>query len=192
MSEANPPAAPLEQIRLATLAARAAAILVLLLFMVGWLRTMERPWICPCGTVEFWHGALTARENSQHFSDWHSALHVIFGMALFGFVNALKPRWATGAKLVVAIASSAAWEVMENTPLLIDLFSNATNAIPYSGDSILNAVGDTLFVAFGFLAAAWLPAFATVLVALGLEASIAFAIQDGFVIGTLRLFGVDI
>ncbi|MBB4002905.1 DUF2585 family protein [Aurantimonas endophytica] len=192
MSDANSQSASLAPERVATLLGRAAVIAVLLLFMVGWLRAMGRPWVCPCGTVELWQGALTAEENSQQFSDWYSALHVIFGMALFGFVHAMKPHWATGAKLVVAVASSAAWEAMENTPVLIELFSNATNAVPYFGDSILNAIGDTLFVALGFLAAAKLPAWMTVLIALALEATIAFAIKDGFVIGTLRLFGVDI
>ena len=192
MSDVNSPTASLASERLATSVGRAAAIAALMLFMVGWLRAMGRPWLCPCGTVEFWQGALTAAENSQQFSDWYSALHLIFGMALFGFVHAMKPHWATGAKLVVAIASSVAWEAMENTPVLIALFHDATNAVPYFGDSILNAVGDTLFVALGFLAAAKLPAVVTVLLALGLEATISLAINDGFVIGTLRLFGVDI
>ena len=192
MSDVNSPTATLAPERLTTLLGRTAAIAALLLFMVGWLRAMGRPWVCPCGTVEFWQGALTAAQNSQQFSDWYSALHVIFGMALFGFVHAMKPHWATGAKLVVAIASSVVWEAMENTPILIAVFHNATNAVPYFGDSILNAVGDTLFVAIGFLAAARLQAGGNATLAIGLEATIAFTISDGFVIGTLRLLGVDI
>ncbi|UIJ71227.1 DUF2585 family protein [Aurantimonas sp. HBX-1] len=192
MSDTASSRQPLAGERPVPLAWVAGTIALTLVLMVGWLRAMDRPWVCPCGSIEFWQGALTAAENSQQFSDWYSALHVIFGMALFGFVHFMKPRWTLGAKLVVAIASSAAWEAMENTPLLIGMFSSATNAVSYSGDSILNAVGDTLFVALGFIAAARLPPWVTGLVAIGLEATIAFAIQDGFVIGTLRLFGVDI
>ncbi|MCE7027943.1 DUF2585 family protein [Jiella avicenniae] len=156
--------------------------------LVLWLRILGRPWICPCGTVEIWNGGLTQEQNSQQFSDWYSGLHLIFGMALYGFVAAMAPRWPLAKRAVLAVLSSAAWEAMENTPLLIATFSRSPNSPDYFGDSILNASGDTLFVLAGFFVAAKLPARATVILAVALDLTIELVIGDGFVLGTLKLF----
>ncbi len=156
--------------------------------LILWLRILGRPWICPCGSVEIWQGALTEAENSQQFSDWYSGLHVIFGMALFGFVAVMAPRWPLAKRAVLAVLSSAAWEAMENTPLLIATFSRSPNSPDYFGDSILNASGDTLFVLAGFFIAAKLPAWATLVLAVALDLTIELVIGDGFVLGTLKLF----
>ncbi|MEF2551487.1 DUF2585 family protein [Aurantimonas sp. A2-1-M11] len=177
---------------MATTAGQIVAILLIVLAMVAWLTALGRPLVCPCGNIEFWQGDLSPEENSQQFSDWYSGLHVVFGMALFGFITWMKPHWSIGAKLVIAIASSAMWEAMENTPFLIALFAVSPDAPDYRGDSILNAAGDTIFVVAGFLAATSLPVWASVLLAIAFEVAISLAIDDGFVIGTLRLLGVPL
>lgn len=162
--------------------------LALVTGMIIWLRLLGRPWTCPCGVVEFWQGDLSASENSQQFSDWYSALHVIFGMAIYGFVTWMKPGWSLAVLMVTAAASSVAWEAMENMPALISLFSNEMGQ-NYSGDSVLNAVGDTIFVVAGLTIAHRLPAWAAVAIAAGLEATVSLAIGDGFLIGVLTLLG---
>tara|TARA_R110002020_G_scaffold271802_2_gene486978 strand:+ start:359 stop:913 length:555 start_codon:yes stop_codon:yes gene_type:complete len=159
--------------------------------LVVWLRILGRPWICPCGVVEVWQGELTQAQNSQQFSDWYSALHLIFGMALYGFVTVMAPRWPLAKRAVLAVLSSAAWEAVENTPLLIATFSHTPDAPDYFGDSILNASGDTLFVLAGFFVAARLPAWATLVLAVALDIAIEFVIGDGFVLGTLKILGVS-
>ncbi|WAP68235.1 DUF2585 family protein [Jiella pelagia] len=156
--------------------------------LVLWLRILGRPWICPCGFVEIWQGELSQAQNSQQFSDWYSALHLIFGMALYGFVAVMAPRWPLAKRAVLAVLSSAAWEAMENTPLLIATFSQSPNSPDYFGDSILNASGDTLFVLAGFFMAAKLPVWMTVVMAVALDLTIELTIGDGFVLGTLKLF----
>ena len=160
--------------------------------LVVWLRIVDRPWICPCGFVELWQGELSPAQNSQQFSHWYPALHVIFGMALFGFVDRMAPRWPLAKRAVLAVASSGAWEAMENTPALIAMFSHSPDAPDYFGDSILNATGDTIFVMAGFFLAARLPAWATVLLAIGLDLVVEVAIGDGFVLGTLRLLRIAV
>ncbi|ORE99100.1 DUF2585 family protein [Aurantimonas sp. 22II-16-19i] len=167
-----------------------AAAALVFAALVAWLRIVDRPWICPCGVVALWQGELSQAQNSQQFSDWYSALHVIFGMALFGFVARMAPRWPLAKRAVLAVASSAAWEAMENTPALIAMFSHSPDAPDYFGDSILNATGDTIFVLAGFFAASKLPAWATVLLAIGLDLVVEVAIGDGFVLGTLRLLRI--
>lgn len=174
------------------LAAQAGWTLGLALLLVLWLLAVGRPLICPCGTVSFWVGDVHSPETSQQFADWYSLLHVVFGFALFVFLHRMKPQWSTGQKFVVAMASSVAWEAVENLPPIIALFGNAPGAPAYAGDSILNAVADTLFVALGFLLASRLPVLALVALALGLELLVLAQAGDGYLLGSLRLVGLSV
>ncbi|MCK5933852.1 MAG: DUF2585 family protein [Fulvimarina manganoxydans] len=169
---------------------RGLVMALLVALMIVWFRILGRPLTCTCGTIEFWQGSLDPAENSQQFSDWYSALHVIFGMGLYAFLKRMRPAWPRGALLTLAIASSVLWEAMENTPALIAMFDGADGAPAYSGDSVLNALGDTLFVAIGFHLAAILPVAATAFLAMALELTVALGAHDGFVIGTARLLGL--
>lgn len=162
------------------------------LAMVVWLLAMGRPFVCPCGIVSFWQGPLTEAENSQQFSDWYSLLHAVFGAGLCLFVSWMRPEWKFGEKLIAALVGSALWEGMENTPFLIALFSESPNAPDYFGDSILNALGDTLFVVLGFLAAVRLPLWATAALVVAAETAVTLTINDGFLLGGLRLLGIPV
>lgn len=177
---------------LTSVGGRLLVMALLLAFMVAWLRILGQPYVCECGTVRLWQDMSNPAENSQQFADWFSLLHVILGISLYAALHALRPTWSTQALLPLAIASSVLWEAMENTPALIAMFDGATNAPPYQGDSVLNALGDTLFVAIGFHAASMLPVALTLALVVGLEAAVAHGADDGFIIGTLRLLGVRI
>jgi hypothetical protein len=166
--------------------------LVIVAAMASWLDVMGRPLLCECGTVALWDGDPHSPGASQQFADWYSALHVMFGLGLFVFLDRMRPAWPTSWKLLAALASSAVWEIAENTPIIIAMFGQAEGAPAYEGDSILNALGDTVFVVIGFFAARTVPLGATIAIALVLEAAIAFAISDGFVLGTLCLVGISV
>ncbi|MEX6505182.1 DUF2585 family protein [Jiella sp. M17.18] len=172
--------------------ASVAASLLIVIAMIVWLRLAGRSWVCPCGVVKLWQGAPAPGRNSQQFADWYSALHVIFGLALYTFVTWMRPGWPTGQRAVTAVASSAVWEAMENTPLLIHMFAAPAGGAAYAGDSILNSLGDTVFVVLGFALAARLPLWATLTLALALDAAVEIAVGDGFVLGTLRLLGAPV
>lgn len=172
--------------------AQAAWSVGLVLLLVLWLLAVGRPVLCPCGTVSLWVGDVHSPQASQQFADWYSLLHMVFGFALFVFLDWMKPQWSTGQKFVVAIASSVAWEAIENLPPIIALFGNAPGAPAYGGDSILNAVADTLFVGLGFLAARRLPVPAILALALGFELLVLWMAGDGYLLGSLRLAGLSV
>ncbi len=52
--------------------------------------------------------------------------------------------------MVAAIALEIGWELLENSPWVIERYRQDTAAFDYTGDSILNALGDVLAAAVGF------------------------------------------
>lgn len=164
----------------------------IVLVMAAALDLMGRPLVCDCGPIRLWDGDPHSPGSSQQFADWYSALHVVYGIGLFLALQRARPHWPTSWLFLTALASSAVWEVMENTPWIIAMFGSAVGAPDYHGDSVLNALGDTVFVALGFGAARTLPLKGTIALVLVLELAIALAIRDGFVLGTLRLVGVPV
>ena len=47
------------------------------------------------------------------------------------------------------------WEILENSPVIIDRYREATISYGYSGDSLLNSLFDIIWMMAGFLFAAW-------------------------------------
>jgi hypothetical protein len=44
----------------------------------------------------------------------------------------------------------AGWEILENSPIIIDRYRSATASLGYNGDSIVNSTGDLLSCAVGY------------------------------------------
>ena len=175
--------------RRATLATAAlVALAVAILF------AMHRPPICTCGYVELWHGTVQSSGNSQHIADWYSPSHFTHGLIMYCVAWLLwrkfrlfggKPaRWA----LPIAVLVEAAWEVTENTPMIIDRYRAVTVSFGYSGDSIVNSASDIGWMVIGFLVASRLPAWASVALALFLELLTLWIIRDNLTLNVIMLF----
>ncbi len=162
----------------AALAIAIAAALVLFL--------MHRPPICTCGRIELWHGALDSG-NSQHLSDWYSLSHVVHGFLFYGATFLLLRRQPNGIRLAVAVTVESLWEILENSPVIIDRYRTATIALGYSGDSILNSMSDIGMMTLGFLFASRMPALVTVATALALELLALAVIRDNLTLNVLML-----
>lgn len=152
---------------------------------------MQRPMICTCGTIALWHGALDSG-NSQHVADWYSLSHIIHGFLFYGAGWMLLRRRPIGVRLAVAVAVEAAWEILENSPIIIDRYRSATIALGYSGDSILNSISDIGMMTLGFLFAARAPLWLTVALGIGFELIALAVIRDNLTLNILMLsFPVD-
>ena len=169
------------------------ATLLLLAAAGAVLLAMGRNPICACGTVKLWHGVVQSAENSQHLADWYSPSHVIHGLILYFLAWLLWKRWRLfGGRpirraLPIAVLLEAAWEIAENTPMVIDRYRAVTVSWGYSGDSVVNSLGDIGWMIVGFLAAARIPAWASVALALFLELLTLYTIRDNLTLNVVML-----
>ena len=151
------------------------------------LLVMGRLPICKCGTIKLWHGIVQSAENSQHLTDWYSFTHVLHGLLFFAGLRWLLPRWSIGHLAVAATLIEGAWEVLENTPLIMDRYRAATISLDYYGDSIANSIGDILAMLAGFWLAARLPLGASVVLYLAIEIVLAIVIRDNLLLNVIML-----
>ena len=147
---------------------------------------MGRPPICTCGTVKFWVSEVHGPDNSQHLADWYTPSHIIHGF-LFYALGWLFLRRQPGDRLLAAILIEAGWELLENSQWVIDRYREATMALGYNGDSVINSLADIGWMAVGWAAARRLPVWATILVAIGFELLTLIVIRDNLALNVLML-----
>lgn len=126
-----------------------AAITLLAVFQ---LRNQGRLWWCACGLPHLWSGDTWSRHNSQHLFDPYVFTHALHGILLFGLLAWAFPRMSLAWRFVLANSFEAAWEVLENTAVVIQRYRAVTASRDYLGDTIANSLGDIL----GFGAGLWL------------------------------------
>jgi hypothetical protein len=159
----------------------AAALLIS--FVILW--SMGRPLLCTCGTVELW--GEVGPKQSQMLADWYSPSHIIHGFLFYALLRWFWPRVSFEGRLLLALVVEAMWEVIENTPIVIDRYREATIALGYSGDSIINSLSDVAMMALGFFLARRLPVWASVAVVLVLELVPLIVIRDNLTLNIIML-----
>ena len=104
------------------------------------LLAMGRNPICTCDAVDLWVGGRDSPRTSQMLADWYSFSHIVHGLIFYAALWLIARRWPVGWRFVVALLVEASWEVIENTPMVIDRYRETTAALGYTGDSVLNSM----------------------------------------------------
>ena len=165
----------------------AVAAIVLLAATAALLYLMGRPPICTCGAIDLWVGEPNSSRTSQMLSDWYSPSHIVHGFLFFAGLWLVGRRWPLERRFLVALAIEAAWEIVENTPLIINRYREETAALGYTGDSVLNSMSDIAMMGLGFLLARRLPVWASGAIVLVLELVPLFVIRDNLTLNVWML-----
>ncbi len=174
---------------LATGAARTGLALVALLAATALvLRAQGRLWICECGRVLVWVADAWSGDTSQHLADPYTLTHVLHGVAFCGALALLLPRLDWRRRFLVAVLAEAAWEIIENTNYVINRYREATAALGYTGDTIINSLGDIAACALGFLLARRLGLWRSIAFFVAVEVMLVLWIRDSLLLNILMLF----
>ena len=163
------------------------AALFLVALAAAILLAMGRNPICTCGTVDLWVGVRDSPKTSQMLSDWYSASHIVHGLLFYAALWLVARRWPVERRFLVALIIEIAWEIAENTPMVIDRYRATTAALGYTGDSVINSVSDIGMMAVGFLAARKLPVWASIALLIALELVPLLAIRDNLTLNVWML-----
>jgi len=144
---------------------------------------MGQPAINPDGNIDVW-GNLA---HSRHIIDWYTPSHIVHGFIFYGVLWLVARRWSIDQRGLAAMAIEAVWEVVENTPWVIDRYRDVTVSGDYVGDTVINSVFDLWAMLVGFWLASKLPVWLTVALAIALEVGALIAVRDNLTLNILML-----
>jgi hypothetical protein len=171
-------------------------VLIALVGMIAAERVMGRIWISQSGQVKLWVSETNGAETSQQIFDWYTVTHVEHGLVLYGIAWLVcrkmigvreSAAWTWWSFMWVLLAE-AGWEVLENSPIIIDRYRAQTMAVGYAGDTILNSVMDVASCMLGWWIARRLPWWGTLGVLVVVEVFLLFAIRDNLTLNGIMLF----
>ena len=148
---------------------------------------MGRNLICTCGSIDLWVGERDSPRTSQMLADWYSLSHIVHGLLFYALLWLVARRLDVNWRFLIAAFIEASWEVVENTPMVIDRYRATTAALGYTGDSVVNSLSDVVMMAVGFLLARKLPVRTSILLLILLEVVPLRVIRDNLTLNIIAL-----
>lgn len=149
-----------------------------------------RIWWCQCGRHNLWVSDIWTEHCSQHLLDPYTFSHLAHGLIFYAMLAWIPGPWkklSFSWKLFVANLIECAWEVLENSPLVINRYRQETISIGYTGDSIINALADIAAAIAGVLFAHKFGWKWTLALLLAMELVMLFTIRDNLTLNVIML-----
>jgi hypothetical protein len=148
---------------------------------------MGRSPLGPDGKFGLWEGDIWNSENSQRFADPYSFSHLVHGILFYALLWLAARRLPARYRLLIALVLEAGWEILENSPLIINRYREATIALGYTGDSVLNSLSDILMMTIGFLFAFRARPWVSVVAVIVMEVGCALWVRDNLTLNIIML-----
>jgi hypothetical protein len=141
----------------------------------------------PDGTFGWWAGDIWSSEQSQRFADPYSFSHIVHGLLFYGLLWVVARRVPVRYRLCMAVLMEAVWEILENSPLIINRYREVTIALGYVGDSVLNSLSDILMMSLGFVLASRSRVWVSVAILLVFEIGMLLWVRDNLTLNIIML-----
>ncbi|BDS09694.1 DUF2585 family protein [Aureispira anguillae] len=150
------------------------------------LQFQGRNWLAANGNFYFWIGDAWSDQNSQHWTDPYSFSHLLHGILFFGILYPLASKISWIWRFNIAVLLEAIWEIAENSATIIERYRDA-GALGYTGDSIVNSMGDLFYCGLGFIVAHYLGFAKSVMLFILVEIGLILTIRDSLIINVIML-----
>lgn len=150
---------------------------------------MGQPIISPTGLV-CWYGDTDGPGNSQHISDWYTFTHILHGFIFYYVTYGLRvllPVVTVNYGYLIALSTAVTWEIVENTPCVINRYRQTAVAAGYNGDSIVNSFCDSVACTIGFWISYFAPWWVILILAIAEEIFLAILIRDNLLINIIQI-----
>src|SRR5262245_65325149 len=97
--------------------------------MIVLLRAEGRRFLCACDRFAVWVSDWCSSNTSQQLLDPYSITHILHGFLFCWLITLLFRRMSGGWQLWLALLLESAWEVLENTPFVINKYRTETAAL---------------------------------------------------------------
>lgn len=141
----------------------------------------------PDGKFGFWDGNIWGSENSQRVADAYSFSHIIHGLLFYGFLWLVARKIPLQYRFLIALVIEGGWELLENSPIIINRYREATISLGYVGDSILNSVSDVGMMAIGFCIARTVRIWVSIAIIVIFEVGCLLWVRDNLTLNVLML-----
>jgi hypothetical protein len=178
------PSPTTRRISLAGILVAVVAVMAVTAAIEGWMGRLP---FGPDGRFGWWEGNIWSHEQSQRFADPYSFSHIVHGLLGYGVLWLIARRSPVRYRFLAAVVLEATWEVLENSPLIINRYRAVTISLGYVGDSVINSLSDILMMMAGFLIATRVRVWVCVAAVLVLEVSMAIAVRDNLTLNIIML-----
>jgi hypothetical protein len=161
----------------------AVALLVLFTAIMFW---MGRPAWCKYGL-----GVLTGawtQCTSQHLADPYTLSHILHGIIFYWLLVPVAAKLDLPLRMLAAIVLEIGWELVENSPWVIERYRQHTASLDYIGDSVLNSFADVVATVIGFAFASRFSWKASVGLFIVFELWMLYAARDNLTLNIVMLF----